>query len=315
LTPEKIRPKGISMDYTNIPAAQLRRGSLIRIVSGLALGSAIIFIRYAYAAGVTPGTAIFLRFFVAGLALSTFLTITHRWAPLPRRRIVIILGLGFVAYTTLGVTWFVALKLSPAWLVSLIAALHPLAINLGSWLLLREKIPARQVAALAAVLTGSALLFWQPFVGVDTWTGIILMLFNVLTMGAYIVVGQRWMVGVPPMTSVTYTVWGAAVGTFLYALIAGQFSFNFAPMGWFWVFCFAVVSTSLGIIALWRSIELIGASRSSILGSFEVLYSVMLAVLVLGEQMSPMQIVGGGFILLGIFLVQWQPGKTMTNNQ
>jgi drug/metabolite transporter (DMT)-like permease len=294
------------MDYTNLSPAQLRRGSLIRIVSGLAMGSAVIFIRFAYAAGVTPGTAIFLRFFLAGLVLSTFLTVTRRWTPLPRRRKSIILTLGFVAYTFLGTTWFVAIGLIPAWLVSLIAALLPLIINLGSWLFFRERIPPQQIVALAAVLAGSLLLFWQPLVGVNIWTGVILMLINVLAMAAYILVGQRWMVGIPPLTSAAYTVWGAAVGTFLYAILSGQFSFDFAPMGWFWVFCFAVISTTLGLITLWRSIELIGASRASILGSFEVLYTVVLAVLVLGERMSPLQVAGGSFILLGMFLVQWR---------
>ena len=294
------------MDYTNLSPAQLRRGSLIRIVSGLAMGSAVIFIRFAYAAGVTPGTAIFLRFFLAGLVLSTFLTVTRRWTPLPRRRKAIILTLGFVAYTFLGTTWFVAIGLIPAWLVSLIAALLPLIINLGSWLFFREKIPPQQIVALAAVLAGSLLLFWQPLVGVNIWTGVMLMLINVLAMAAYILVGQRWMVGITPLTSADYTVWGAAVGTFLYAILSGQFSFDFAPMGWFWVFCFAVISTTLGLITLWRSIELIGASRASILGSFEVLYTVVLAVLVLGERMSPLQMVGGSFILLGMFLVQWR---------
>ena len=135
------------------------------------------------------------------------------------------------------------------------------------------------------------------------------MLVNVVAVSAYILIGQRWMHGIPPMTSSTYTIWGAAGGTLLYALFVGELSFDFAPMGWFWVFCFAVISTALGIITLWWSIELIGASRSSIIGSFEILFSVLLAVLILGETMSLLQVIGGGFIMLGMFLVQWKPRR------
>lgn len=297
------------MDYAKLPAAQLRKGTVIKIISSLALGSTVIFIRFAYAAGVTPGMAIFLRFFIAGLLLAAFLTLTHGWARLSLRHAATIFALGFVGYTLMGTTWFVALSFTPAWLVSLVGALHPLTINLGSWLFFRERIPPQQIVALVAVLGGSLLLFWQPFEGTATWLGITLMIINVLVVAAYILIGQRWMRGVPPMTSSTYTILGAAVGTGLYALAVGQISLDFAPVGWLWIFCFAVISTALGIATLWWSIDLLGASRASIIGSFEVLYSVLLAVLILGESMSPLQVVGGGFILLGMFLVQWQPRR------
>ena len=297
------------MDYTNLSSAQLRKGSIVKIVSSLALGSAVIFIRFAYDAGVTPGMAIFLRFLVAGLVLTVFLTLTRSWAPVAPKRIAIILALGFFGYTIMGTTWFVALALTPVWLVSLIGALFPAVVNLGSWMFFRERIPPQQILALLVVLFGSVLLFWQPSFETGAWGGIILMLVNVVVVAAYILIGQRWMQGIPPMTSSTYTIWGAAGGTLIYALFVGELSFDFAPVGWFWIFCFATISTALGIITLWWSIDLIGASRSSIIGSFEVLYSVLLAVLILGESMSPLQIAGGGFILLGMFLVQWKPRR------
>jgi drug/metabolite transporter (DMT)-like permease len=45
----------------------------------------------------------------------------------------------------------------------------------------------------------------------------------------------------------------------------------------------------------------------AILGSFEPLFSILLAVLILGERLLPSQIVGGVFILMGMVLVQWTP--------
>ena len=298
------------MDYTNLSSAQLRKGTIVKIVSCLALGSAVIFIRFAYDAGVTPGMAIFLRFFVAGWVLAVFLTLTRSWASVAPNRIAIILALGFFGYTIMGTTWFVALALTPVWLVSLIGALHPAAVNLGSWMFFRERIPPQQILALMVVLFGSVLLFWQPtFEDMGAWGGVILMFVNVIVVSAYILIGQRWMQGIPPMTSSTYTIWGAAGGTLLYALLIGELSFEFAPAGWFWIFCFAIISTALGIITLWWSIELIGASRSSIIGSIEILFSVLLAVLILGETMSVLQVIGGGLIMLGTFLVQWKPRR------
>ena len=70
---------------------------------------------------------------------------------------------------------------------------------------------------------------------------------------------------------------------------------------------FATISTVLGATALWWGIGLIGPSRVAIISSVEPLVSILLAVLILGERLLPLQIVGGAFILLGMVLVQWTP--------
>jgi drug/metabolite transporter (DMT)-like permease len=67
---------------------------------------------------------------------------------------------------------------------------------------------------------------------------------------------------------------------------------------------FAVISTVIAIILLWRSIELIGPTLSSIMGALEPLFSVLLSVLILGESMVALQIVGGVLMLAGTVLVR-----------
>lgn len=293
------------MTYANLPAATLRRGAAISAVSALALGASVVFVPLAYRAGVQPGTAVFLRFSIAALVLLLFLRLSGRWQPLPRRNALAIFLLGLFGYTVMGTTFYVALSLIPAWLVGLMTALYPLAVNLGSWLFLREPVTRQQGLALAAVLLGGLFLFLQPFEGFN-WPGVLLMLLNIVVVTAYLLVGQRWTRGMPPTMSATYTVIGAAIGTLLYALSAGEFSFDFAPIGWLWIFCFAVVSTALAILTLWWGIGLIGAARASIIGSFEPLSAILMAMLFLGESVSPLQLAGAAFILAGMFLVQWQ---------
>lgn len=267
----------------------------------------MVFVRYAYQAAVLPGTAIFLRFGLATLVLILFLRLSGRWVSLPASRVGAIFMLGFFGFSVMGITFFVALSLMPAWLVALMTAMYPLLTNLGSWLFLKEQPGGWQVAALLAVLLGGALLFIQPFEEPVAWLGILLMGLNIITVAAYQLVGQHWTRGVPPLMSAVWTIIGAAVSTFFYALWVNELTFAFAPAGWFWAFCFAVVSTAFAIIAQWWGIGLIGAARVAILGSFEPLAAVVLAVLVLDETLAPLQLVGGLFILAGMFLVQYRP--------
>jgi drug/metabolite transporter (DMT)-like permease len=287
----------------NTPDADLRKGATVAALSAVSYSTAIIFVRYAYRAGISPGTAIFLRFTIASIVLVGFLVLARRWVKLPRTRAMALFLLGFVAYTTLGTTWFVALSTTPAWLVSLIVSIYPLLVNLGSWLFLGDVPDVPRIAALVLVLAGSVALFWRPFEGV-TLSGVWLMLLNVAVNALYVLIGQRWTRGVAPSMSAAWMVVGAMVGTFFYALLSGQLSFQFEPTGWVWASLFAVVSTVLAIMFLWWGIGLLGPSRATIIGALEPFLSILLAVLVLGETMSPLQIVGGILILIGVVLVR-----------
>ncbi len=289
------------------PATQ-RKGTAMATLSAISFGSAVIFIRYAYQAGVLPGTVAFLRFTIASLVLGLFLSVSRRGLNLSFWPTIRLFLLGFVAYTVLAVTWITAFGLIPAWLVSLIVAMYPLIVNLASWLFLRERLYQQQVLALICVLVGSVILFWRPFEGA-AWSGVWLMVINVLGTTAFVLVGQRWMRGLSPTICTTWLIAGGMVGTFFYGLLMNELSFVFAPAGWLWVTLFAIISTVLAATSMWWGIGLIGPGRAAIIGSFEPVVSILLAVSLLGERLLPLQIVGGVLILVAMFLVQWAPRK------
>jgi drug/metabolite transporter (DMT)-like permease len=289
----------------DIPDSDLRRGATLATLSAVSYATGVIFVRLAYETGILPGTAIFLRFAIAALVLVSFVTLTRRWPGLPAQRVVGLFLMGFLAYTILGTTWFVALSTTPAWLVSLFSALYPLMVSLGSWLFLGEMLDRRVVLALALVLTGSLALFWHPYEG-TALSGIWLMVLNTFVLSLYVLVGARWTQGVPPVVSTACMAIGAMVGTFFYAVLVDQLSFHFAPGGWVWAALFAVVSTALAIVFLWSGIGLIGPSRATIIGSLEPMFSILLSVVVLGEVMSALQVLGGILVLAGTVLVRIQ---------
>jgi drug/metabolite transporter (DMT)-like permease len=292
----------------DLSPAMLRKGTAIAALSAISFGGAVIFVRYAYQAGMLPGTAAFLRFTIALPIMGLFLGLSGRGSNLTFWQSARLFLLGFVAYTILAVTWVTAFSLIPAWLVSLIVAMYPLVVNLASWLFLKEQLHRQQVAALICVLLGSMILFWRPFEGA-AWNGVLLMTLNVLGSTTFILVGQRWMRGLSPFICTTWLIAGGMVGTFFYSLFVHELSFAFAPAGWLWITLFAVISTVLAATTMWWGVVLIGPARTSIIGSFEPVVSILLAVWLLGERLLPLQVVGGMFILLGMFLVQWTPRR------
>jgi drug/metabolite transporter (DMT)-like permease len=107
----------------NASDPDLRKGATVAALSAISYSTAIVFVHHAYQTGILPGTAIFLRFTIASIFLVGFLVLTRRWIKLPRAQVVALFLLGFLSYTILGTTWFVALSTTPAWLVSLIVSI------------------------------------------------------------------------------------------------------------------------------------------------------------------------------------------------
>ena len=273
-------------------------------LSAASYASAVVFVRFAYLSGLSPGMAIFLRFMMASLVLGVFLKISQRWQRLKPRQVLSLLLLGFLAYTIMGVTWFVALDTTPAWLVALFMSIFPLIVSIGSWVFLHERISLIQILSLTAVVAGGALIFWQPFDG-SVWVGLILMAVNLVVNAAYYLIGTRFTQGISPMVTAFWMILGAAVGTFLYALVVGELTFVFQPEGWLWVALFSVISTAMAISLLWWGINLLGPSKAAIVGTIEPVFSIGLAVLVLGEHLDLLQVAGAGLILFGVVLVRF----------
>jgi len=289
-------------------ASALRRGTVAGILSALCYSTAVVFVHYAYRSGLSPGTAIFLRFSIASLALAGLLLASRKWTRIPRARATPVVSLGLCTYTFMGIGWFTSLGLMPIWLVSLFVAMFPIPVTLGSWLLYHQRPLPQHLLSLAAVVGGGIALFWQPLGGA-AWIGMLLMTGVIVMNSAYVLVGQRWTRRLHPGMTTFYTALGASIGTLLYAIISGQLQFAFDPAGWIWAALFAVVSTAAAIALLWESIKWIGASRASIIGSLEPLFSVLWSIVLLGEKMTSLQVLGGSLIVVGVLLVQWFPER------
>jgi drug/metabolite transporter (DMT)-like permease len=186
----------------------------------------------------------------------------------------------------------------------------PLAISLSSWLIGREKFDPGLAPALAAVLLGGIVIFWRPFAGA-AMAGLVLMLVNLAVNVVYVLAGQDHINPPPQVVPIFWLVCGASLGTFLYAMITGQFSFDFQPVGWLWSLGLALFSTVMAITFHWWSIRLLGAARSSIILSADPVFSIVFAVVWLGERLNGSQILGSALILAGVIWVRvqstWRP--------
>jgi drug/metabolite transporter (DMT)-like permease len=288
---------------SSVPGQNLLRGALAGVLSAFFYATAVVFVHHAYRAGMSPLTTAFLRFATAFGSLFLFLKLSRRWVRLPGKQVRILFLSGLLLYAAMGITWFLALSMTPVWLVSLLIALFPIPVLLGSWLFLGAGIDRQQILALVIVLLGNVALFWRPFSG-SALTGVALMALSVTLYATYVILGERWAQGCDPLMRTVWTTLGAMVGTGLYAAARQQLSLDFSPPGWLWAALLGIVCTVLAIAFLWQSVAAIGPGRTAILATLEPLFSVLLAIALLGERMSGLQWLGGIVILVGILSMQ-----------
>jgi drug/metabolite transporter (DMT)-like permease len=75
----------------------------------------------------------------------------------------------------------------------------------------------------------------------------------------------------------------------------------------------ALFPTMIAISFFLASLPRIGAARASLLSTIEPVVTVLLAAALLGDRLSPVQLVGGALVLLAVVMVQglhlWRPAQ------
>jgi drug/metabolite transporter (DMT)-like permease len=293
------------------PDARRRAAGIACIVaSALAFGAMAILARIAYASGVDTATLLALRFTIAATLM--FALARQRGAALPRGApLAAVTALGALGYGGQAFTFFSALTLAPAGLVALLLYLHPALVALLSAAFLHERLTRAKLAALALALAGMALTV-APALGGGADApraqpaGIAFGVAAAAIYAIYIVVGARVGRRVAPLPLATVVIASAAVVFVAWAGLRGP-AWPATAAGWTAIVAIAVLSTVLAITLFFAGLDRIGPTRASTLSTIEPLVTVLLAAVVLGETIAPVQLAGGAMILAAVVLLARAP--------
>jgi drug/metabolite transporter (DMT)-like permease len=169
-----------------------------------------------------------------------------------------------------------------------------------SWVLLfKEPLTRWKIGALLLALVGTALTVGPT--GRGQGIGILLALTGAAISSVYILVGSRIMPKTNTLAASTTVIAAAGVVYAGIVAIRGPL-FPQTPLGWGAVLAIVLVSTVIGIVTFFAGLQRIGPSRASTLSTFEPVVSVLLAILILGESIRPLQVVGGMLILVAVIV-------------
>jgi drug/metabolite transporter (DMT)-like permease len=301
-------------------------GPALCLFSAACFGAMAIFGKLAYAAGVSPGALLLLRFTVAAVLLGLLLALrpglrtsppaSARPARTSRVRLLVTaLGLGALGYATQATFYFSALQRVDASLVALVLYTYPALVTVAAAALGRERLTAGRSAALV-VASGGTLLVLLGAGGfrVDR-IGVALAFGAAVTYTVYILVADTVVHRLSPVVLGALVMTGASAALAVRAIATGGVELGFGSAGWVWIACIAVVSTVLAMLAFFAGLRRTGPSAAAILSTFEPVVTTALAALTLKEFLTPVQLAGGLIVLSSVGVLQLRPRRRPIGRQ
>lgn len=283
------------------------------LASGLAFGAGGAIVKPLLETGWSPGAAVFARISVAAVVL----LLPGLWAlrfdlrPLWRARWTV-LAYALIAIVGTQVAFYASIASIPVSTALLIEYLAPVALVLVAWL--RQRHAPQFVVLGGSVLAIAGLvLVIGPGGGSLDPLGLIYAGIAMVGVCVYYAMGERADASLPPIALAAS---GFVIGAIALGLLGltglVPFAAEFTMVGFFgavapwWVpvLTVGVLSTAFAYVAGITAIRMLGTRLSSFLGLSEVVFAAVVAWLVLGEALSPLQLLGGVAILAGIVLVR-----------
>jgi drug/metabolite transporter (DMT)-like permease len=260
--------------------------------------------------GVSTWTLIPIRMAIALLALIVVMIVTNRFRSTSRAAWGRGLVLGTVAMAFPMILMTLALEDLPVSLGTLLIALVPLStIGAAHFLVEGERFQARSLPGLVIALAGSALL-----VGVDAesvagvgnlWRGVFLVTAGVVLAGVGGALSRRYALEVPSDDLVLPQFAVNTVCVLAVLPLVVEVDLSTVDAGsWWMLLVIGALGTTVAFTAFLIAAGINPASRLALTGYSVPVLAVVLAVLFLGEELTPVIVAGAVLIVAGVILAE-----------
>ena len=294
-------------------------GLIAAAVSFISFGTSGAFVKPLLEAGWSPAAAVTARALTAGLVLLPFVLVLMRgrWSLLLQARWPV-LGMGLVGVAVTQVLYFAAIQRIPVATALLIEFLAPLILVGFTWAVSR-RTPAPVVLIGSVLAVGGLVLVIGPgaIQAVDP-IGLAAAFGAAIGCSVYFVIAARPNNGLPPVAlagaglllAVPVLALVGATGLLPFTATFGDVPLFGTPTAW-WVplLVVAVIGTALAYASGITASGILGSRLASFIALLEVVSASLFAWLLLGEGLSPLQLLGGLLILGGIASVHAERQK------
>jgi len=282
---------------------QWQQGILWALISPIFLGALPVLAKIAFAAGVDVLTVVFLRTLIAAILiwLGVLLLARHRvGSSLPA----VVSSLLAGGINGLGSLFFYAsLTRIDASLGQLINITY--LISVAVLLRLIGQVVSWMTFLRVGLATYAIYLLVQGGMGSPDWLGVGMMFFAALTFAVQLVLSQRILLDIPALTMTLYSVTAMAMVVTVAWLVAPRQVMVVSDHGWLAIILMGVL-TALSRLSLFLGVKYVGSIQTALLGVLEVIVTIGIAAVLLGERLTPIQWFGAIILVTSVLMVRFE---------
>lgn len=285
----------------NTARAPLPRWALIvLLLAGIvAISYSSIFIRWSEA----PSSILAMyRLLLTGLLMLPFVI---RQKP-DLRRITLrdwgLMGLSGVFLALHFLFWMESLRFTSVASSTILLSLEPMFVLVGAYWLFRERTTKRAVLGMTSAIAGAALIGWGDVgISVRALQGDLLSFLGTAAVAAHMLVGQSMARRIPSLLYSLIVFQVAAASFYLYNLATGTPVTGYGRSEWGIFLLLAIVPTVFGHVLFNWLLQYVNAATVSMSVLGEPVGATLLAYLMLGESLNPLQAAAGAIIIWGVW--------------
>lgn len=293
-------PSGLAQPRT--PLAANPRTYLLLLLGVLCIGFSPIFTRWA----AVPGTvSACYRLSIATVALLPLVPRMFRRSQREAGRTLWLVAIASGLFFALDLALFnSSLFLTRAANATLLDNDAPLVVGFYALFILRERLRGRYWLGLLIALLGMGVIAGGDHLANATLgLGDALALVAGVSYAGSLIATQRARERLSPLGILWIAALVGAVLLLVYNLLAGRALWGFAPASYVWLLALGLISQVIGWLCINDVLGKLPASIVSVTLLAQPVVTALLAVPLLGEPLSPPQVIGGLIALGGIFLV------------
>ena len=259
---------------------------------------------------ISPITVVWLRFAIGAVILGVIVFIRKEFSLLQWREWGYFAVIGFLGVTFHQWLQSNGLQTSEAGTTAWIVSTTPMFMALLGWIVLKEKLRWDKVVGIVLAFMGVLLVVSKGdlstiSLGKFGAPGDKLILVSSVNWAVVSILSRRGLKAHPASLMTLYiSVFGLLFTSLLFfADTRGWEIVKLSPRGWFGILFLGILCTGLAYIAWFDALQVLPTAQVGVFLYIEPLVAVVVAFFVLGEAVTVASMIGGGTILLGVWLV------------
>lgn len=285
-------------------------GIIYALLSSAAFGFMPIFAKIMYNNGSNTLTVLTLRFLLAAFMLLIYFLIKKVDFKVNKTQLLILCMIGGLGYTSTGLTLFYSYSYISVGVATTMHFIYPAIVIILNYLIYKEVFNKYKIIALLLSIAGVYVLIGVKAEGLHVGGSLLALLSGFTYASCVMGMNHKEIKKLNTLVTVFYFSICAGTSLLIFTLLIKNLYFPLNTYTTSSVIGISLVSTIVSIGLFVKALKIIGPSRTSILGTFEPIVSIIMGIVLFKELITTALIIGAVLILASVVILAKEKQST-----